>query len=107
MNGVTELGYMRLGVSDLGRWKDYATQILGLELVEEGEPGRCYLRMDSWHHRFILEEDGSDDLNALGLRVAGVEEFADMRRRLEAAGVRHEVGSPALALDRHVLEIMM
>jgi 2,3-dihydroxyethylbenzene 1,2-dioxygenase len=107
MTGITELGYMRLGVSSLSRWKEYATEILGLELVDEGEPRRVYLRMDSWHHRFILEEDGSDDLNALGLRVAGQEEFAEMRRRLDQAGVRHEIGSRALARDRHVLEIMI
>ena len=106
MTGVTELGYLRLGVGSLSRWKEYATEVLGLELLDEGEPRRCYLRMDSWHHRFILEEDGSDDLNALGLRVAGQEEFAEMHRRLEAAGVRHEIGSRALAVDRHVLELM-
>lgn len=106
MTGITELGYMRLGVSSLSRWKQYAAEILGLEIVEEGEPQRCYLRMDSWHHRFILDEDGSDDLNAIGLRVAGVEEFAEMHRRLEEAGVRHEIGSRELAADRHVLEIM-
>lgn len=104
--GVTELGYMRLGVSNLAEWKSYATEILGLELVDEGEPKRCYLRMDNWHHRFILEEDGSDDLNALGLRVAGPEEFAAMHRRLEAAGVAHEIGSPELCADRRVLEMM-
>jgi 2,3-dihydroxybiphenyl 1,2-dioxygenase len=106
MTGVTELGYMRLGVASLSRWRQYATEILGLELVDDGDPQRCYLRMDSWHHRFVLEEDGSDDLNALGFRVAGREEFAEMHRRLTAAGVRHEIGSPDLALDRHVLEIM-
>jgi len=106
MTAVTELGYMRLGVTSLARWREYATEILGLELVDEGEPRRCYLRMDSWHHRFILEEDGSDDLNALGLRVAGQEEFAEMHRRLESAGIRHEVGSRDLAMDRHVLEVM-
>lgn len=106
MTGVTELGYMRLGVSNLEAWKDYATQILGLELVDEGEPKRCYLRMDTWHHRFILEEDGSDDVNCLGFRVAGPEEFREMDRRLSDAGVAHEIGSDALAVDRHVLEVM-
>ena len=81
---MTELGYLRLGVSSLSRWKEYATEILpGFECcLMRANPRRCYLRMDSWHHRFILEEDGSDDLNALGLRVAGQEEFAEMHRRL-------------------------
>ena len=25
------------------------------------EPGRSYLRMDYWHHRIVLEENGADD----------------------------------------------
>jgi 2,3-dihydroxyethylbenzene 1,2-dioxygenase len=84
---VTELGYMGLGVKSLNDWKDYATKILGLEVADEGEAGRCYLRMDYWHHRIILEEDGTDDLNFLGFRVAGVEEFREMHRKLTNAGI--------------------
>ena len=86
MSAITELGYMAIGVSNLNRWKEFATEILGLELVDEGEPKRCYLRMDFWHHRLIVEENGSDDLTCLGLRVAGPEEFAGMRKVLSDAG---------------------
>lgn len=106
MSAITELGYMAIGVSNLNRWKEFATEILGLELVDEGEPKRCYLRMDFWHHRLIVEENGSDDLTCLGLRVAGPEEFAGMRKVLSDAGVRHQVCSRAQAEDRHVLELM-
>jgi 2,3-dihydroxyethylbenzene 1,2-dioxygenase len=103
---VTELGYMGLGVKKLGEWKDYASKILGLEVVDEGEAGRCYFRMDYWHHRFIVEEDGRDDLNFLGFRVAGVEEFRQMHRQLTDAGVKVRIGTPEEADDRRVLEVM-
>ncbi|MCW5745870.1 MAG: VOC family protein [Alphaproteobacteria bacterium] len=106
MSAVTELGYMTIGVKGLSRWKDFAAEILGLEVVDEGGPGRCYLRMDSWHHRLILEEDGSDDMKSAGLRVAGPEEFAGMRKVLTEAGVKHAVCSRAQAEDRHVLELL-
>jgi 2,3-dihydroxybiphenyl 1,2-dioxygenase len=106
MSAVTELGYMAIGVSNLNQWKEFAAEILGLEVVDEGEPKRCYLRMDFWHHRLIVEEDGSDDLSCLGLRVAGPEEFSAMRKALGDAGVRYEVGSRAQAEDRHVLELV-
>ncbi len=106
MTAITELGYMAIGVKSLSRWKDFAAEILGLEVVDEGEPGRCYLRMDSWHHRFIVEEDGSDDLKCLGLRVAGPEEFDGMRKQLAEAGIRHQACSRAEAEDRHVLELL-
>jgi 2,3-dihydroxybiphenyl 1,2-dioxygenase len=106
MTGVTELGYMALGVKSLSRWKEFASEILGMEVVEEGEPRRAYLRMDFWHHRFILDEDGSDDLSCLGFRVAGPDEFGAMQKTLAEAGVRFELCSRAQAEDRHVLELL-
>ena len=106
MESITELGYMGLGVSNLEEWKDFAGHVLGVEVVDAEKPGRCYLRVDNWHHRLILDEDGTDDLNYLGFRVAGVEEFRQMQRQLEDAGVNVTIGSSEEANERHVLEIM-
>ncbi len=107
MAAVTELGYVCFGVSDLAAWRDFATNLLGLEVFEEpGEPDRLYLRTDYWHHRIILEKNPADDLTAAGLRVAGVEEFAAMQKALKDAGVKFEVGGKDLAASRRVLEIM-
>ncbi|MGB5948343.1 MAG: VOC family protein [Parvibaculum sp.] len=103
---VTELGYMGLGVKNLAQWKDFASKILGLEVTDEGESGRCYFRMDYWHHRFIVDEDGTDDLNYLGFRVAGTEEFRQMHRQLTEAGIKVHIGSPEEADERRVLEVM-
>ena len=89
---VTELGYMGIGVKDLDAWKNFATTIVGLELSEEGERDRCYLRMDYWHHRFVLHANGSDDLEYLGFRVAGGEEFAEMQHQLTEAGIKYRLG---------------
>jgi 2,3-dihydroxyethylbenzene 1,2-dioxygenase len=103
---VTELGYMGLGVKDLEAWKHFATSILGMELADEGERDRCYLRMDYWHHRLVLHHDGSDDLTYLGFRVAGAEEFAAMQRQLSEAGIKFRVGSEEEASERRVLEVL-
>ncbi len=78
---VTELGYMGLGVKGFAVWKEFATKILGMELAEDGESDRCYLRTDYWHHRVVLHNNGSDDLEYLGFRVAGPDEFALPHRR--------------------------
>lgn len=107
MGGVTELGYLTLGVSDLEAWKAFASQVLGLEVVPSLEPDKCYLRMDYWHHRVTLVRDDADDLLVAGLRVAGQDEFRDMASRLDAAGVVFRLGSQAEAEARHVLEVMM
>lgn len=106
MTNITELGYMGLGVKNLKEWKEFAGHILGVEVVDAEVPGRCYLRLDDWHHRLILDEDGTDDLNYLGFRVAGVEEFREMQKQLEDAGVEFCIGSREEADERHVLEMM-
>ena len=103
---VTELGYMGLGVSDLDAWKKFAREILALEVVDEGEKDRCYLRMDYWHHRLVLHRDPSDDLAYLGFRVAGPEEFIETQKQLADAGIEFRVGSLEEAEERRVLEVM-
>lgn len=106
MARITELGYMGLGVKSLSRWKEFAAEVCGFEVVDDGEPKRAYLRMDFWHHRYILDEDGSDDITCLGLRVGGHEEFHEMHKQLADAGVKARIGSEEEAEERHVLEIM-
>ncbi len=106
MRGVTELGYVRFGVSNLAQWREFAEQLIGLEAFSEGNDKQLFLRNDNWHHRLELVEDGSDDLLGAGLRVAGAAEFADMQRTLSEAGIAFELGSAELANERHVLEVM-
>lgn len=103
---VTELGYIGIGVKDLARWRQFAAEIVGLEVVDGEKPGQCFLRADNWHHRIIVTEDGTDDLSFLGLRVAGVDEFRDMQKVLSGAGVKFQVGSAQEADERHVLQVM-
>ena len=105
MLGITELGYVRFGVSDLPAWRELTTDILALEIADESD-AHINLRTDTWHHRITLEASGEDDLIGAGLRVAGVEEFAEIQERLTTAGVAFEQGSTELAAQRRVLDVM-
>jgi len=106
MTAVTELGYLGLGVKSIEDWKQYAANIVGLEVADGDVADQCFLRMDEWHHRIELKEDGTDDLAYIGLRVAGVEEFREMKEQLELGGVKVRVGTAEEASERHVLEVM-
>lgn len=103
---VTELGYLGLGVSDIEAWKSFAREILALEVMDEGEGDRCYLRMDAWHHRLALHRDDSDDLAYLGFRVAGPDELLETQKQLADAGIAFRVASLAEAEERRVLELL-
>ena len=65
--GPTQLGYLGLEVSNLVAWREYATQVLGLEV--ETTPETTYLRMDDYSYRIALHEGPRDDLTLLGWRV--------------------------------------
>ena len=40
---ITELGYVRFGVSDLESWRTFAEEFIGLEVHPESEGDRLYL----------------------------------------------------------------
>ncbi|AKQ42932.1 dihydroxy naphthalene/biphenyl dioxygenase [Aurantiacibacter atlanticus] len=106
VTAVTELGYLGLSVSDLDAWRTYASEIAGMEVVDEGEDDRLYLRMDLWHHRIALYGNGDDDLAYLGWRVAGPVEFEDMQEKLRAADIEFTVASSDEAKDRRALGLL-
>ncbi|MEP6869910.1 MAG: VOC family protein, partial [Novosphingobium sp.] len=103
MSAVTELGYIGLSVSDLDAWRTYAAEVAGMEVVDEGEGDRLYLRMDQWHHRIVLHGDGDDDLAYMGWRVGDRIEFAALLEKLTTAGIEVTVASAEEAHERRVL----
>lgn len=107
MSGITELGYVRFGVSKLDEWRKYLTALIGLELRDDIHDGKLWARLDNWHHRFTFEESSADDIIGIGLRVAGPEEFKAIQTTLRDAGLTFEVGSEALAMERRVLELLL
>lgn len=103
---VTELGYIGISISDVAAWRDYACGIVGMELVDEGEADRFYLRMDGWHHRIVVHTNGGDDLEYLGWRVDGPDELDAIAAKLDAAGYSYRVASAEEAAERRVLGLL-
>jgi 2,3-dihydroxybiphenyl 1,2-dioxygenase len=125
---ITELGYLGLEVSNLPRWEQFATDVLGLTVKHGIQPNTRLLRMDANDYRFILTEGPADDFAFAGWRSpngATVEAFGkhldshgvawswarddelalrSVERMLhftDPSGCRHEVFTgPQLALDR-------
>ena len=103
---VTELGYFGFTITDPDAWRDYAVNCVGMEVLDDGEGDRFYLRMDNWHHRFVMHIGNDDDLAYLGWRVAGPRELEGMARQLEDAAIEFRLASADEAQERHVLGLL-
>ena len=84
MNGVNQLGYLIIGVSDLEGWRGLSSSVLGLELVPGDSRSTTYLRMDEHRHRIELRNGGSDDLEVIGWEVPDAATLHAVAQRLEA-----------------------
>lgn len=106
MSKVTELAYLGFHISDAEAWREYATACVGMEILDEGEGDRFYLRMDNWHHRLTMHVGQDDDLAYAGWRVGDAAALDDMARQLDDAGIVFRVASAAEAEERHVLGLL-
>jgi biphenyl-2,3-diol 1,2-dioxygenase len=102
MASVSQLGYLGLSVSDLHQWELFAAQVLGLQPGGREPDGSLFLRMDEYHHRFIVHPTGKDDLDYIGWEVSTEETMALMAEQLRQAGVAVTVGTAEEAEARRV-----
>lgn len=106
MASVTQLGYLGIGVSDLARWERFATDVLGLEVNGTDPDGSMFLRMDEYHHRFVLLPGGADDLAFTGWEVRDQPALREVRERLVADGIEVTAATPEEARARRVVELI-
>ena len=102
MISVTQLGYLGLSVRDVNGWDQFAAQVLGLQPNGRDPDGSLFLRMDEYHHRFIVHPTGKDDLAYIGWEVGTEEELEAMAERLKQAGVGVTPGTSDEAVARRV-----
>jgi 2,3-dihydroxybiphenyl 1,2-dioxygenase len=105
MASVSQLGYLGLNVSDLGEWERFATELLGLEVVDRTSQG-FFMRMDEYHHRFIVQHGNKDDVAFIGWEVADQHALQELDAQLKNDGVETTLGSAEEAKMRGVLEFL-
>jgi biphenyl-2,3-diol 1,2-dioxygenase len=106
MASVTQLGYLGLSVSDLAEWERFAAEVLGLQPNGTDNKGSLFLRMDEYHHRFILSEGKDDDIAYVGWEVADQKSLQEIGAQLKAAGVEVTPGTGEEAKARRVVELL-
>nr|AMK59213.1 2,3-dihydroxybiphenyl dioxygenase [uncultured bacterium UPO45] len=102
MASIAQLGYLGLGVRDVNEWERFASNVLGLQPNGRDPDGSLFLRMDEYHHRFIVHPNGNDDLAYIGWEVTTEQAMAAMAEQLRQAGVEVRPGTAAEADARRV-----
>jgi 2,3-dihydroxybiphenyl 1,2-dioxygenase len=87
ITGVTQLGYLGIGVSDLAKWKAFATSALGIQENGTGPGGEAFFRIDDHHQRFAFHPTGEDDLLYAGWEAKDALAMHDIARQVRALGV--------------------
>jgi biphenyl-2,3-diol 1,2-dioxygenase len=105
MASVSQLGYLGLNVSNPGEWERFATELLGLEIVDK-TPDGFFMRMDEYHHRFIVRQGSEDDVAFIGWEVADERALQELNAQLKADAIETTPGSADEAKMRGVLEFL-
>jgi len=103
---IRSLGYLRIEATDMAAWREYGLKVLGMVEGKGGHPDALYLRMDDFPARLVIVPGERDRLAASGWEAANAEGLADVRVRLERAGVAYKEGSAAERADRRVDELI-
>ena len=103
---VSNLGYLGFGVTDAEKWMQFASKVIGFEVMDTGEDGTVYLRMDELHHRVALHPGGNDDLAYVGLQTRNREEYEQTKKDLFEAGIEYAQASEAEIANRMVRDMV-
>lgn len=102
MAGVSQLGYLGIGASDLKSWNELAASVLGMQVIPGDDRSTSYLRMDDVHHRLAIRANGGDDIDFVGWEVPDMATLHRIAQQLEDGGVRVRAGTRSRADDRRV-----
>ncbi len=100
--GVRSLGYLRLATPDLGAWRRFAGDFLGLMQVEGADPDSLYYRVDEFPARLVVSPGAEPAATAVGFEVMHRVELAELAEAVRAEGVKVVDGTPEECAERRV-----
>lgn len=86
MSYLKQLSYLIFQSNKQEEWKRYATEFLGMDVIDAGQ-GSLRIRMDDHLYRFIMQPGDSEDIFAAGFEVSNAEALVQLKQHL----VEHDV----------------
>ncbi|MFM0040623.1 VOC family protein [Paraburkholderia sediminicola] len=86
MIDVRALGYVVVQSADVGTWRGYTENVLGMQ-AQDATDGALYVKMDERDFRYLIVPGDADRYFASGWELADAAAFDDAIRALEQAGM--------------------
>src|SRR4051812_12107413 len=83
---IQALGYLGMGTAKLDEWSNFATDWLGMQMVDRGAGVRAF-RMDDRRQRLVIDQSLPEGERYFGWEVADAAALDTLAARLDAAGV--------------------
>ncbi|MET7335372.1 VOC family protein [Nonomuraea sp. NPDC005650] len=99
---IRSLGYIRLGVTDMERWRVFGEDFLGMMRVEGGDQESLYFRIDHYPPRLVVSPAGEPTMSAMGFEVMNERDLVQLVSTVEAEGIKVTAGTPAECAERRV-----
>ncbi|MEO1189121.1 MAG: biphenyl-2,3-diol 1,2-dioxygenase, partial [Pseudomonadota bacterium] len=105
MTFIKALGYLGLGVSDLGEWEHFLINTIGV-MASQSLTDQLDLRVDDYAWRIRLIRDPADDILFAGWEVSNADDLLALKERLLANEIVVHNGDDELKADRRVKELI-
>lgn len=102
---IKALGYVGIGTSQTESWSAFATDLLGMQLVDSVAGTRSF-RMDNYKQRLVTEPADTEKLNFIGWEVDCCDDLSKLASRLDSVGVAVNEGSAELTAQRCVSRLL-
>lgn len=103
MVDIRSLGYIVVETTDLGKWREYGTEVLGMMVADNPhDSAGLYLKMDERPHRFIIQPGDKDRYVLAGWELTDSDAFEQAKKALSSARVKFTEEDDALAQKRGV-----
>lgn len=104
MTEISALSYIVAETTDLGKWQDYAENVLGM-MASTAPSGDLYLKMDERQFRMAVQQGERDAYVATGWEVPNRDAFVRVLERLRQADVAWTEADAALCKRRCVQQL--
>ncbi|MDI3089924.1 VOC family protein [Priestia megaterium] len=82
-----KLGFVDFATRDVGKLKNYYTEIMGYKFVEQDKEGKVYLSNGLDHHNIVVSPCENDGAQSYGYQLDGQMSLEDVQKQLKAKGI--------------------